>query len=245
MTWFIPRARPDIKWSHEKASEDLFLHLVQTNGIDIPPEDIRYIQDLIRGEPRDGWCEEGDRRKFLYQIVANKDTSVDVDKAVELMIVDALLAADPYLKISSTIDDMARYTYLSDSILNEIERSTAPELEEARSILQRLRKRELYQLADSYIVPKEYQKYATREYFNFARISEFQEEAKGTIMRENPTLGAKLQNQFIENEDVYVDILAISYCFKDNNPVDNIKFVTKWRIEKPFVDTPFSDVLCS
>lgn len=47
-------------------------------------------------------------------------------KAIELMVVDALLEADPYLDISSRIYDPARFTYLSDDILLEVERSTVP-----------------------------------------------------------------------------------------------------------------------
>lgn len=42
------------------------------------------------------------------------------------MVVDALLAADSFLDISSRIYDPARFTYLSDDILLEVERSTAP-----------------------------------------------------------------------------------------------------------------------
>lgn len=38
--------------------------------------------------------------------------------------VDALLAADPYLRISERIRDPKRFTYLNDSILLEIESST-------------------------------------------------------------------------------------------------------------------------
>jgi HD superfamily phosphohydrolase len=67
-----------------------------------------------------------------------------VGKAVEYMITDALLAADPVLRISSAVDDMSRYTLLDDSIVNEIERSTDPRLEEARQILSRIRRRDLY-----------------------------------------------------------------------------------------------------
>jgi hypothetical protein len=42
------------------------------------------------------------------------------------MVVDALLAADAYLKISEQIDDPHRYVLLTDSILEEIERSVNP-----------------------------------------------------------------------------------------------------------------------
>lgn len=49
-----------------------------------------------------------------------------VGKAVELMIVDALLAADPFLDISGCIDDPERYANLTDGILREIEKSREP-----------------------------------------------------------------------------------------------------------------------
>ncbi len=60
------------------------------------------------------------------------------------MIADALLLADPVLKISECVTDMSRYMLLDDTILNEIERSQCEELEEARKVLMRLRQRDLY-----------------------------------------------------------------------------------------------------
>ena len=47
-------------------------------------------------------------------------------KAIESMIVDALLAAEPYLKIASHINDPKRYLELTDDIRTEIQRSQAP-----------------------------------------------------------------------------------------------------------------------
>jgi deoxynucleoside triphosphate triphosphohydrolase SAMHD1 len=44
------------------------------------------------------------------------------------MVVDALLAAEPVLKISERIYDPAKYLYLTDGILQEIEQSTDPVL---------------------------------------------------------------------------------------------------------------------
>ena len=67
-----------------------------------------------------------------------------VGKAIEFMITDALIKADKVLKISETVNDMHKYTLLDDTILNEIERTTDPQLAEARGILMRLRKRDLY-----------------------------------------------------------------------------------------------------
>jgi deoxynucleoside triphosphate triphosphohydrolase SAMHD1 len=42
------------------------------------------------------------------------------------MVVDALLAADPILKLSEQITDPDRYVFLTDSIIEEIERSSRP-----------------------------------------------------------------------------------------------------------------------
>jgi hypothetical protein len=47
-------------------------------------------------------------------------------KAIEKMIVDAMLAAEPYLKIASQIHDAKRYLGLTDDIRTEIQRSQAP-----------------------------------------------------------------------------------------------------------------------
>jgi hypothetical protein len=42
------------------------------------------------------------------------------------MIVDAMLAAEPYLKIASNINDPKKYLGLTDDIKTEIQRSHAP-----------------------------------------------------------------------------------------------------------------------
>ena len=70
---FIPQARPGIVWTHEMASEMLFDHLVDENNIDLEQEDVRLVKDLIAGTG-------SHRKKFLFDVVANKRNSVDVDK---------------------------------------------------------------------------------------------------------------------------------------------------------------------
>ena len=47
-------------------------------------------------------------------------------KAIEYMVVDALIAADPILKIADKIKSAAEYLYLTDSVFEDIERSTDP-----------------------------------------------------------------------------------------------------------------------
>ena len=47
-------------------------------------------------------------------------------KAIEHMLVDAMLAAEPYLRIAGLIDDPQKYLGLTDDIRTEIQRSRAP-----------------------------------------------------------------------------------------------------------------------
>lgn len=47
-------------------------------------------------------------------------------KAIEYMIIDALLAAEPFMKIAEQVDKPDKYVYLTDDIMPFIERSTGP-----------------------------------------------------------------------------------------------------------------------
>jgi len=47
-------------------------------------------------------------------------------KAIEYMITDAMLEADPYLHISDMIDRPEEYVHLTDAILQDIAKSTHP-----------------------------------------------------------------------------------------------------------------------
>jgi HD superfamily phosphohydrolase len=73
----MPIARPGLEWSHEQASEMMLEYLIDDNNIDMEKTEINFIKDLIAGEPRSTKYQE---RKFLFDIVANKKNSVDVDK---------------------------------------------------------------------------------------------------------------------------------------------------------------------
>ena len=77
-------------------------------------------------------------------------------KAVEYMICDALVSADPWLpipsndpdrpptRISQAMADPHAYVNLRDSVLDRIECSTGPELAEARGIVRMVRGRQFY-----------------------------------------------------------------------------------------------------
>lgn len=76
---FIKKAKPGTTWTHEQGSEMMLDALINDNGIDeLSTDDVKFVKDLIAGEPRSFYSNAD--RKFLYEIVANKANSVDVDK---------------------------------------------------------------------------------------------------------------------------------------------------------------------
>ncbi|KAG0714997.1 Deoxynucleoside triphosphate triphosphohydrolase SAMHD1 [Chionoecetes opilio] len=88
---FVNQARPKKHWVHESTSTKMFDHLIETNNLfgefekyDLKEQDIIFIKEMIHSPPGDGsdWCYKGrpKDKAFLYQIVANKQTGVDVDK---------------------------------------------------------------------------------------------------------------------------------------------------------------------
>ncbi|PKI55216.1 hypothetical protein CRG98_024507 [Punica granatum] len=76
-------------------------------------------------------------------------------KAIELMIVDALVKANDYLQISSYIHDPREYWKLDDTIIKTIETAPDQSLSESRDLILRIRRRELYQFCNEYAVPKD------------------------------------------------------------------------------------------
>ncbi|XP_063000921.1 deoxynucleoside triphosphate triphosphohydrolase SAMHD1 [Elgaria multicarinata webbii] len=92
---FIPLARPGFKWKHEEASVQMFEHLINVNNLEKDMKyyglncnkDIVFIKELIAGPIEtkpDGvlWPYSGrsKEKSFLYDIVANKRSGIDVDK---------------------------------------------------------------------------------------------------------------------------------------------------------------------
>ncbi|XP_060772817.1 deoxynucleoside triphosphate triphosphohydrolase SAMHD1-like [Neoarius graeffei] len=80
---FIEKVRPDLEWKHETASVEMFDHLVKTNGLEdkFTPDELNFIKALIDSNDSQAKKYKHERRKdFLYEIVANKRTGIDVDK---------------------------------------------------------------------------------------------------------------------------------------------------------------------
>ncbi|XP_047669851.1 deoxynucleoside triphosphate triphosphohydrolase SAMHD1-like [Tachysurus fulvidraco] len=91
---FIPRVRPELQWEHETASVKMFEHLVKENNLEdmmmkdygLSNKDLEFIKEQIAGplkpSAQDKWPYSGrpEEQSFLYEIVANKRTGIDVDK---------------------------------------------------------------------------------------------------------------------------------------------------------------------
>ncbi|KAI8620666.1 hypothetical protein BC830DRAFT_1098050 [Chytriomyces sp. MP71] len=144
-----------------------------------------------------------------------------VGKAVELMLVDVLCAADEYLQISSAIDDVERYMHLTDAVLKEVERSRAPELEKARQLMKRIRLRDLYRCADTFLLPPNLAGRITKQSFTKQRVLQY---ASASEMKKINSLSA----------EIHLEYLVLNWCFGDDNPIDRCGFFTKFEPETKF-----------
>ncbi|XP_072520764.1 deoxynucleoside triphosphate triphosphohydrolase SAMHD1-like [Salminus brasiliensis] len=96
---FMKELNPSSEWKHEEASVRMFEYLAEVNGIShvmrkdygFQDQDFQFINELIYGPNPPGsknlgdshsWPYEGRPREksYLYQIVANHTTGIDVDK---------------------------------------------------------------------------------------------------------------------------------------------------------------------
>jgi HD superfamily phosphohydrolase len=126
-----------------------------------------------------------------------------VGKACEYMITDALLEADPVLKISEMIYDREQYGNLTDSIVRTIESSRDPLLQASRDIIKRLRQRKLYKFVDEILLQPE----------QFDKV----------IITEEDIASCSPSGK-LRPSDIIIHNLAINYAMKDKNPVDNVRF---------------------
>ncbi|XP_062191504.1 uncharacterized protein LOC133895289 isoform X2 [Phragmites australis] len=76
-------------------------------------------------------------------------------KAVELMLVDALIEANDYLGISLHANDPEDFWQLDDTIIKSIETAPNNELKKAKEIIQRIRRRELYKKSSEVLLKEE------------------------------------------------------------------------------------------
>ena len=202
-----------IGWTHEEGSEMMLEALVKELGDDAyTADDVQIIKDMIRGRsdlPHQQEFYTG--KMFLFQIVANSVTGLDVDKfdyiardshhagvrslcdtsrlmtfvrvhdgalcyaskigfslyevfytryslhkrcyshravnAVEIMIADALVAAEDELKLLDAVRSPTAFVKLTDAIVERVTMSSSPGLIASQRLLERIGRRDLYRLA--------------------------------------------------------------------------------------------------
>lgn len=142
-------------------------------------------------------------------------------KAIEFMVVDALLHADMALKFSDAIWDASEFVRLDDNLLEYIENfdfysrgfslkddSMETHIQAAQAIIERLRKRQLYKYVTDAPVPMEilergrWEAPTAQDVINCYRGNDVKLKAEDVIIQEN----------------------KINYSMKDSNPLDHVHF---------------------
>ncbi|CAE6458669.1 unnamed protein product [Rhizoctonia solani] len=140
-------------------------------------------------------------RFALHKMIYNHKSC----KSIELMIVDALVLADPFMHLADKIHNAEEYLHLNDSVLLEIERSQTP----------RIRTRQLYKQVDVYMFAVEHR--STLKSLTPERTAEV---AKTIVMPEG-------EDAELAAEDVAIDMTLLHLGMKDKRPVDLVKFYGK------------------
>ncbi|KAJ7636745.1 hypothetical protein FB45DRAFT_788822 [Roridomyces roridus] len=159
--------------------------------------------------------------RFKYhKMIYNHKTA----KAIEYMIVDALILAEPYMKIAEQIEIPEKYLHLTDSIEERIKASTAPELEESRRLFRRIDTRDLYKFVDQRVIEWG-QDAVFREHITSERVVQ---EAKAVATKE----GTNIDMSLLTADSVIVDFTTMHYGMKEKNPLDFVKFYSKHNPNK-------------
>lgn len=74
---FIRKALPQESWEHEEASVMMLKYMIEENNLDFDKNDIQFLENVIAPHKIPSYDSD---RVFLYQIVANYQNSIDVDK---------------------------------------------------------------------------------------------------------------------------------------------------------------------
>ncbi|CAL5421345.1 unnamed protein product [Camellia sinensis] len=276
----VPKVLNGSKWSHEEMSLKMIDHIVDVHNIDIDPESLKKVKEMIIASSENAPSKSSKEKRFLYDIVANGRNGIDVDKfdyivrdsracglgcsfhfqrllenmrviddeicyrakehltihklfssradlhrtvymhakvkAIELMFVDALQKTNDYFGLASSIQDPAEYWKLDDSIIKRIETSSDQRLKESRDLIQRIRRRDLYQFCNEFAVPKD-------------KLEHFKNVTAQDIICSQKTGSATLKE-----EDVAVSNVKIDLTRGRKNPVERINFFKDYESNEKF-----------
>ncbi|KAK0183798.1 hypothetical protein F5146DRAFT_939889, partial [Armillaria mellea] len=138
--------------------------------------------------------------------------------------IDALLLAEPYLKIASRMFDPKEFTYLTDDIMTQIDHDalTNPNLAPAAAIFDRIRTRDLYKSVDYKTVD-----WADHKFF-------VAEVTPPKIVRETHSDSPS----GLTPDDDIVSFAPMHYGLLDENPLRHVKFYSKARPDVCAISQP-------
>ncbi|PCH41716.1 hypothetical protein WOLCODRAFT_71312 [Wolfiporia cocos MD-104 SS10] len=140
-------------------------------------------------------------------------------KAIEHMIVDALLVAEPHLKFANDIRNPKKYLHLTDDLRGRIEASDSPELAEARAIFHRVNKRDLYKCVDYKVFSYTQYDYLGTHFTPERIVQAAQADGLDDV---DPQLAEEL-----DAKHVIVDLSRLHYGMREKNPLDSVSFYSK------------------
>ncbi|KAF2286634.1 hypothetical protein GH714_023074 [Hevea brasiliensis] len=231
---FLPRVLNGLNWSHEDMSIRMIDYIVDKHNIDIDREYLKKARfDYLVRDSRacglgcsfqferlmdtmhvieDEICYRAKDYLTVHKLFATRAdmhrtvyTHAKV-KAIELMVVDALSTANSYLRITDKIDKPDEFWKIDDSILKHIETNSSKELKEARDLIQRIRRRDLYQFCNEFSVPKD-------------KLEHFKD-----ITPQDIVCSQTAGRITLKEEDVAVSIAKIDLTRGRNNPLESVKF---------------------
>ncbi|KAL0564499.1 hypothetical protein V5O48_017548, partial [Marasmius crinis-equi] len=174
----------------------------------------------------------GENRFELHKMVYNHKTA----KAIEYMIIDALLLADPFMGISKSVFVPRKYLTLTDSVMDRIEASDDERLAPAQELFARIHCRDLYRLTDFKCFPwcPEDKKYILAHVTPKAIIDTANAMFGGPFPEFTESNGSPVDISQLTENDVIVDLTLMHYGMKEVNPLKNVKFYNKSEPDKSF-----------
>ncbi|KAI4314317.1 hypothetical protein L6164_027238 [Bauhinia variegata] len=137
-------------------------------------------------------------------------------KAIELMVIDALVEANPHLGIASSIQDPSEFWKLDDSILKTIEVSSGKKLKSSKDLILRIRRRDLYQFCNEFSVPME-----VYEHFK-------------DITPQDIVCSQKSGHATLKEDDVVVSNVRIDLTNGRKSPLERISFFKEYGSAEKF-----------
>ncbi|URE45829.1 HD domain, partial [Musa troglodytarum] len=205
---FLPQAFPGSEWSHEQMF-DYIGRDCRACGLGCNFQFQRLLEGMRVMD--DEICYPAKEYLNIHKLFATRAdlhrtvyTHAKV-KAIELMVVDALVKANDYLKISSYPFDPAQFWKLDDTILKTIEFADSKKLKESRNIIQRIRRRDLYQFCNEYAVPKD-------------KLEHFKDVTPQDVVCSQKANGVQLKV-----EDIAVSNVKIDLTRGKHNPLESVK----------------------